>query len=51
MIDHPGKRIAFGILKLFAGMAIALLLLTELIDNRSEPDTAGSTITTGQQQE
>ena len=51
MIDNPGKRLAAGLLKLFAGIAIALLLLTELIDNRTEPDTAGSNIETGQQQE
>lgn len=51
MIDNPGKRIAAGFLKLFAGVAIALLLLTQMIDNASEPDSTGSNIEANQQQE
>ncbi|MCO6391967.1 hypothetical protein GTW25_13105 [Aliihoeflea aestuarii] len=50
MIDNPGKRIAAGFLKLFAGIAIALLLLTQLLDNTAEHDAVDANIETGQQQ-
>ena len=50
MIDNPGKRIAAGFLKLLAGLAIGLLLLTQLLDNSAEKDPTGSTVETDQQQ-
>jgi hypothetical protein len=51
MIDNPGKRIAAGFLKLLAGLAIALLILAQLLDSTAENDATGSHIETGQQQQ
>jgi hypothetical protein len=49
MMEGFGKRLAAGFLKLLAGFAIALLLLTQFLDHPNEVEDNGPHIETDQQ--
>ena len=49
MMEGFGKRLAAGFLKLLAGFAIALLLLTQFLDHPDEVEDNGPHIETDQQ--